>query len=52
MLKEMRVEDSGNIKKQEDRYKNSLQNWQSALNENRDCLYITDDNIDTNINSS
>ena len=51
MLKEMRVEDSGNIKKQEDRYKNSLQNWQSALNENRDCLYITDDNIDTNINS-
>ena len=51
LLKEMGIKNSGTIQQQEDRYKKSIENWQKALDENRDTIFLTDDNIDSNINS-
>ena len=51
LLKEMGVKDSKNIKQQEFRYQKSIDNWQKAMNENRDTIFVTDDNLDSNLNS-
>ena len=51
LLKEMGVKDSGSIKNQDIRYQKSIENWQKALDENRETLFLADDNIDSNINS-
>ena len=47
-IKCMGVKNSSNIKLQEDRFKITLQGWQKAIDEKRDIIFITDDNIDSN----
>ena len=52
LLKEMGVNNSSSNKNQEDRFKITIDNWQKALDEQRDTIFLTDDNIDSNIDSS
>ena len=48
----MGVSNSSSNKHQEDRFKITIDNWQKALDEQRDTIFLTDDNIDSNIDSS
>ena len=52
LLKEMGVSNCSSNKHQEDRFKITIDNWQKALDEQRDTIFLTDDNIDSNIDSS
>ena len=47
----MGIKNSNSIKLQEERYAITLDGWQRALDEKRDTIFITDDNIDSNDNS-
>ena len=51
LFKEMGVTNSNSIKKQEERYKKSIEKWQKAIDEGREVIYLTDDNIDSNCDS-
>ena len=47
----MGATNSNSIKKQEERYKKSIEKWQKAIDEGREVIYLTDDNIDSNCDS-
>ena len=51
LLKAMSIKNSNSTKLQEERYAITLDGWQRALDEKRDTIFITDDNIDSNDNS-